>query len=167
MRKLWEDHIVWTRGFIVSFAADLPDLDATTARLLRNQVDIGDALRPFVGDAAGDQVTQLLTEHILGAARLLDAARRGDSNAVEQASMAWYANGDEIAAALSALNPRAWPLADMQTMMREHLDLTLAEAVAYLQGDWIGAIEAYDRVHEAILHMADMLAAGIHRRGRH
>jgi hypothetical protein len=167
MRRLWEDHIVWTRGFIVSFVAGLPDLDATTERLLRNQVDIGDALRPFVGDAVGDRVTQLLTDHILGAAQLLDAAKRGDSTAVEHASTAWYANGDEIAAVLSALNPRAWPLSNMQDMMREHLDLTLAEAIAYLQGDWVTAVVAYDRVHEAILRMADMLAAGIDRGGRH
>src|SRR5262245_34248452 len=51
MRKLWEDHITWTRLFIVSFSADLPDLTATTNRLLRNQVDIGDAVRPFYGKA--------------------------------------------------------------------------------------------------------------------
>jgi hypothetical protein len=166
MRKLWEDHIVWTRGFIVSFAAGSPDLDATTQRLLRNQVDIGDALKPFAGESAGERLTELLREHILGAARLLSAAKAGDSTAVEQASAAWYVNADDIAAFLAELNPQAWPLANMQAMMREHLDLTLSEAVAQLQGDWAGSIAAYDRVHDAILHMADMLAAGIGRRGR-
>src|SRR3954454_19140654 len=42
MRKLWEDHITWTRLAIVSFAADAPDLKASEARLLANQKDIGD-----------------------------------------------------------------------------------------------------------------------------
>lgn len=41
MRKLWEDHVTWTRLAIVSFAGDLPDLPATQRRLLRNQTDIG------------------------------------------------------------------------------------------------------------------------------
>ena len=50
MRKLWEDHVTWTRLFIVSAAAGLPDKDATTARLLQNQTDIGDAV-------AGDEGT--------------------------------------------------------------------------------------------------------------
>src|SRR5262245_53212938 len=71
MRRLWVDHVTWTRLFIVSFVADLPDLQATTDRLLQNQDDIGDAIKPFYGKAAGDQLTALLTEHILTAAELL------------------------------------------------------------------------------------------------
>ena len=57
MRKLWEDHVVWTRQFIVSAATEsgnLPDIGPTTDRLLANQTDIGNALKPFYGDAAGD-----------------------------------------------------------------------------------------------------------------
>lgn len=166
LRKLWEDHIVWTRGFIVSFVASLPDLDATTQRLLRNQVDIGNAIKTFFGNAAGERLTALLTEHILGAARLLTAAKNGDGAGVADAKAAWYANADQIAAFLAGINPRVWQRADLQAMMHEHLDLTLAEAVAYLQGDWAGSIAAYDRVHDAILEMADMLADGISRHGR-
>src|ERR1043165_3791243 len=47
MRKLWEDHITWTRLYIVSFAAGLPDTDAVAQRLLQNQTDIGNAVKPF------------------------------------------------------------------------------------------------------------------------
>ena len=78
MRKLWEDHIVWTRQFIVSAATEsgnLADIGPTTDRLLANQVDIGDALKPFCGDKAGDQVTALLRDHILTAARLVPPPR--------------------------------------------------------------------------------------------
>ena len=74
MRKLWEDHIVWTRQFIVSAATEaenLPDTGPTVDRLLANQSDIGNAIKPFYGDAAGDALTALLREHILGAADLI------------------------------------------------------------------------------------------------
>jgi hypothetical protein len=55
MRRLWEDHITWTRLFIVSASDDLPDTPATTQRLLRNQEDIGDAVKPFyAGRRASD-----------------------------------------------------------------------------------------------------------------
>ena len=164
MRKLWEDHIIWTRLFIVSAATlpdDLPDLGPTTDRLLANQADLGDAFRPFYGDAAGEAVTALLREHILGAARLLAAAKAGDKAEVQAASDAWYANGDEIAAALNGLNPRNWELGHMQVMMKAHLDRTLEEALARLNGDYAGDIAAYEKVHADILEMADMLSDGI------
>lgn len=161
MRKLWEDHITWTRMFIVDFAADSPATEATTGRLLQNQVDIGDAIKPFYGDEAGDQLTVLLQDHILIAADILTAAKAGDQEAVDEASERWYANADDIAAFLSSANPDHWPLEEMQAMMRDHLDLTLAEAVARLQGDFQTDIATYDEVHGQILEMADMLSEGI------
>jgi hypothetical protein len=164
MRKLWEDHITWTRLFIVSAATEagnLPDLGPTVDRLLANQTDIGNAIKPFYGDAAGDRLTALLRDHILTAAQLVGAAKAGDAAGVATASDRWYANADEIATFLSAANPRNWPLADMQAMMRSHLDLTLKEAVARLQGRYADDVAAYDEVHAEILAMADMLSDGI------
>ena len=161
MRQLWEDHITWTRLFIVSDAADLPDLGPTTQRLLRNQQDIGDAIKPFYGEAAGQRLTTLLRDHILIAAEILVAAKSGNSSGVDAASARWYANADEIAEFLNSANPRNWPLDEMRAMMRSHLDLTLAEAVARLHGDYTGDIALYDKVHGQILQMADMLSAGI------
>jgi len=51
MRELWEDHVVWTRQVIVAIIAGTPDTDAALARLLRNQADIGDAIKPFLSTA--------------------------------------------------------------------------------------------------------------------
>jgi hypothetical protein len=161
MRELWEDHIVWTRMVIVSVVHDLPDVTQAVDRLLANQDQIGDAIKPFYGDAAGEQLSALLREHIAGAADLLAAAKSGDADALDAATEAWYANGDEIAAFLAAANPRQWPVAEMEAMMRDHLDLTLAEAVARLQGRYAEDIAAYDQIHAQILHMADMLSDGI------
>jgi hypothetical protein len=161
MRALWEDHIVWTRMVIVSAADDLPDLSTAVGRLLRNQDDIGDAIKPFYGDAAGEQLSALLQEHIVVAADVLTAAKAGDSAGVEAALAAWYANGDAIGAFLADANPRQWDRAEMQAMMREHLDLTLKEAVARLDGRYADDAAAYDEIHVQILHMADMLSDGI------
>ena len=164
MRRLWEDHITWTRMFIVSAATEpgnLPDLGPTVDRLLANQTDIGNAIKPFYGNAAGDQLTALLRAHILTAAELVADAKAGDSAAVADASSRWYANADEIATFLSSANPASWPLADMKVMMKSHLDLTLKEAVARLEGRYADDIAAYDEVHAEILSMADMLSDGI------
>ncbi|HSJ87037.1 MAG TPA: hypothetical protein VK909_07495 [Anaerolineales bacterium] len=165
MRKLWEDHITWTRMVIVDFLADpngtLPDTQASVDRLLQNQVDIGNAIKPFYGDEAGNHLTDLLTQHILIAAEILQDAKAGDTAALNDAAARWYANADEIAAFLNSLNPEFWPLDQMQEMMRMHLDLTLQEAVTYLHGDYAGSVAAYEQVHLEILEMADMLSTGI------
>jgi hypothetical protein len=161
MRKLWEDHITWTRLFIVSALGDLPDKAATTERLLKNQVDIGNAIKPFYGDAAGAKLSALLKDHILIAADIVTAAKAGQTAQVESHKTRWVANADEISAFLSGANPKNWPAAEMKTMMREHLDLTTAELMARLNKDWAADIAAYEKVHAQILHMADMLAQGI------
>jgi hypothetical protein len=161
MRKLWEDHVTWTRLYIVIALADLPSKGATAQRLIQNQTDIGNAMRPFYGDVAGEKLTALLKDHILTAAALIDAAKAGDTIKQDDASKRWYANADEIASFLSGANPKNWPLPEMKSMMREHLDLTTVEVVSGLKKDWAADISAYDDVHGQILKMADMLSAGI------
>jgi len=161
VRKLWEDHITWTRVYIIAAIAGLPETDATAQRLLQNQVDIGNAIKPFYGEQAGNQLTSLLKDHILTAADLLSAAKSGDPAKVEAASKSWYDNANQIAGFLNTANPKNWGLSDMQDMMKSHLDLTLEEATARLKGDWSGDVAAYDKVHDEILKMADMLSDGI------
>jgi hypothetical protein len=159
VRALWEDHITWTRLFIVSAVDGLADVDVTAARLLRNQTEIGDSIKPFLGDEAGNQLTELLNEHILIAADIITAAKKGDDNAVDKASKAWYRNGNEIADFLS--DAGVGPKADLRAMMKGHLDTTMDEAVARLSGDYEAEIKAYDEVRSHIHHMADALADGI------
>jgi hypothetical protein len=161
MRKLWEDHIIWTRLAIVSFAHDLPDLPATQARLLRNQEDIGNAIKPYYGRAAGNQLTALLKEHIVGAVALLKAAKSGDQALIKQRTDEWYANGDEISDFLHEANPRNWSRKAMRRMMKGHLDKTISEAVNRLTGKYAADVRDYDRIHRHILMMADTLSKGI------
>jgi len=163
VRKLWEDHVTWTRVYIIAALADLPEADAAAQRLLQNQTDIGNAVKPFYGDEAGSQLTALLEDHILIAVDLLAAAKAGDAAKFEDANERWYKNADDIAVFLNSANPTHWQLREMKTMMKDHLDLTLEEATARLNEDWEGDVAAYDKVHDEILHMADMISDGIIR----
>jgi hypothetical protein len=160
MRKLWEDHVTWTRLAIVSFIDDNPDLQATVDRLMANQDDIGDAIKPYYGNTAGNQLTTLLKEHISVAVDILSAAKAGDGAGVQSASDKWYANADEIADFLAGANPN---LSDegMRAMMRKHLDDTLAEAVNELGGNYAAGVQDYDSIHEHILLMSDTLSSAI------
>jgi hypothetical protein len=161
MRKLWEDHITWTRLAIISLEGGTPDTNATVARLLRNQTDIGNAIKPYYGAAAGTALTRELRQHILIAADVIAAAKAGDKAKLADAQRRWTANADGIAALLHGVNPQHWPLATLKDEMHMHLKLTTEEAVAHLQGRWGADVAAYDRIHRHILHMSDLLADGI------
>jgi hypothetical protein len=147
----------------VGVAANLPDLNATVERLLKNQEDLGNAVKAFYGEAAGNQLTTLLKSHIVIAAEILMAAKAGNATAVNDAINRWYTNANDIATFLTNANPKNWPIAETKAMMKEHLDLTLNEAVEYLAGNYTASIATYELVHTQILGMADMLSSGIIR----
>ena len=160
MHKLWEDHIVWTRNVILNIIDDLPGTEQAVNRLLQNQDDIGNAIKPFYGEAGGKELSRLLREHITIAADLLKAAKASNNPAFDEANKKWFVNADEISNFLSKANPN-WKLNDMKKMMNDHLKLTTDEAVARLKKDYAADVKAYDKVHDEILMMADMLADGI------
>jgi hypothetical protein len=161
MRKLWEDHITWTRLAIVTFADGSAGFGPTAGRLLENQTDIGDAIKPFYGAAAGNRLTALLHDHITIAVEVLQAAKAVNTSAFNAANTRWYANGNDIADFLAAANPRSWPDAVMRADMKEHLDQTFAEAAHELHGQYAESVTDYEGIHAHILMMADQLSSGV------
>lgn len=160
MANLWAQHMEWTYATVVTFAEGSPALTATMTRLLKNQVDIGDAIKPFYGDEAGNQLTALLTEHINEAVPVLTAAKAGDSEALNTAVADWYANAKEIGAFLASANPK-WDKADMEEMMELHITQTIAYASDALAGDYTKAIADYGVAEQHMAQMSDMLSAGL------
>jgi phage terminase Nu1 subunit (DNA packaging protein) len=160
MRKLWEEHITYTRNYIISALGGLPDNDAIAQRLLSNQDDIGNAIKPYYGGAAGKQLSALLRDHILIATEVVGAAKAGDGAKLADAQKKWSANGKEIAAFLSGANPN-WSKKTLEEMLQKHLDLTSGEVVGRLNKDWGADIKAYDDGHAHMLMFADMLTEGI------
>lgn len=160
MRKLWADHVVWTRNVILCLVDGLPGTDQAVKRLLQNQVDIGNAIKPYYGEEAGKKLTVLLYEHINIAAEVIKSAKAGNTPALDEANKRWYANADEISEFLCKANPN-WKLADMKMMMRRHLKITTDETVQRIKKDYDADVISFDKIHNEILIMADILADGI------
>jgi len=160
MRKLWEDHITWTRNYIISSLADLEDTGKVAERLLKNQDDIGMAIQPVYGYDAGMKLASLLRDHILVATEVVKAAKAGNNEELTAANKKWYANADDIAVFLSGANPN-WSKKDLTDMLYKHLELTTGEVVSRLKKDWQADIDFYDKGHEHMLMFADVLTIGI------
>jgi hypothetical protein len=160
MRKLWEDHITWTRNVICCLVDNLPGQEQALNRLLQNQDDIGNVIASYYGDEAGKKLSSLLKDHIKISADVVNAAKTSNNAALEEANKRWSANADEISSFLSAANIN-WKLEDLKEMMHQHLKLTTDEAVARIKKDYTADVQAYDKVHDEILMMADALTDGI------
>lgn len=160
MRRLWTDHVVWTRAYIVAAVANDPSASAAATRLMRNQEDIGRAVASYYGDAAGNRLTALLKDHINIAVDLVAAARAADNAKLGDADRRWKANAGEIATFLSGANPN-WPRETLRVMLEEHLRLTTEEAKARLEKRWTDDVRHFDAILDQALHMADALSDGI------
>ncbi|MCR2803981.1 glycosyltransferase [Paenibacillus soyae] len=160
LTKLWMDHAVWTKTYITSALADLQDQQDVLTRLLKNQQDIGDAIKPYYGDAAGNKLAELLKEHIAIAGQVVAAAEAGNQAAFNAANKEWHRNADDIAKFLSGANPN-WAMKDLQNMLYIHLQLLTEQTQARLAKDWKKEIEAYDKGVDHLIMLADVLTQGI------
>lgn len=159
-RDLWTEHVFWTRNFIVSDLTSLEDKEAVTERLLKNQEAIGNAIKPYYGEEAGNKLTSLLKEHIILAAQVTDAAKSGKSTDLEKYNKLWYDNADQIADFLSAANPN-YSNQVLKDSLHKHLQFVTDQVVTRLNQDWNGDIKAFDEGKEHMMHFADMLTDGI------
>jgi hypothetical protein len=160
MRLVWEQHVYWTRMTINSIAFNLPDIDAVTARLLRNATDMGNLLKPFYGNKIAAKFSTLIREHLLIAAEIVKAAKAGNQKAVADAERRWYENGEEIAEFLSRINPFI-SRNEFQEMFFEHLALTTKEALLILQNNFQASIAMFDKIEAEALQMADTITNAI------
>ncbi len=160
-RKLWIDHVLWTSNYITSATtAGAEDQKEVLTRLLKNQEDIGNAIKPVYGEEAGNKLTELLKEHIVIAGKIVDAAKEGNESLVKQLNKEWVRNADDIAAFLSGANPNL-KNEDLKKMLYMHLELVANDLSASLAKDWNARIVAIDEGVTHIIFMADAISAGV------
>lgn len=159
-QKLWIDHVLWTRNFIISDLASLKDKDDVLERLLKNQDDIGNSFKPYYGEETSNKLSKLLREHIEIAGQVVAAAKNNDASNLQKYNKLWYENADQIAAFLSSINPN-YQNDVLQDMLYKHLQFLTDQVVARLNSDWKADIKAYDEGEEHMIMFADTLAMGI------
>ncbi|MDV2886396.1 glycosyltransferase [Alkalihalophilus pseudofirmus] len=160
-RRLWIDHVLWTSNYITSATtAGAEDQEQVLARLLKNQEDIGNAVKPVYGEDAGNKLTELLKEHIVIAGKIVDAAKEGQADTVDPLNKEWYRNADDIASFLSEANPNL-NIEDVKNLLYAHLELVANDLTASLSKDWEARIVAIDEGINHIILMSDAISKAV------
>lgn len=159
-RKLWLEHVLWTRSFITSDLEGLEDKQNVLDRLLKNQGDIGSSIKPYFGNEAGEKLTSLLKEHILIGGQVVDAVKSGNKADIDKYSKLWYKNADAITDYLNSINPD-WSKSELKDLLYKHLQLITEQVISEKNKDWSANIAAFDAGEEHILKLADTLSHGI------
>jgi hypothetical protein len=160
MQELWIEHAWWTRSVMVSKLANLEDQNELLNRLLQNQVDIGNLIKPYYEDEAGNKLTELLKEPIVIAGEIIDAAKKGDQKNVDKLNKDWVRNADEIVAFLTSANPN-WSKKELTDMFYTHLKFIKDEVTHRLKKEWAADIQTADLNETHLLHMSNILTDGI------
>ncbi|MFH6936329.1 hypothetical protein [Flavobacterium sp. FlaQc-30] len=161
MRNLWNAHMYWTLITVDAYYNDPKGLSAKLDRLLQNQKDIGSAIVPYYGQAAGDQLAKLLTEHIQLAVPVLKAAKENNKEALDKAVKDWYANAKDIGDFLASANPKNWTAKETQGALEMHITHTIDYSVSILKGDYTQSFGGFEEALHHMVHLADILTEGI------
>jgi hypothetical protein len=160
-RGLWVDHVLWTSNYITSATtAGAEDQKDVLERLLRNQEDIGNSIKPVYGEAAGNKLTDLLKEHIVLAGGIVEAAKIGNKAKLDQLNKEWYRNADDIAAFLSKANPNL-KNEDVKKLLYTHLEMVADDLNASLKKDWQARIVSIDDGLTHIIMMSDAISSAV------
>ncbi|MDD6021773.1 MAG: acetylglutamate kinase [Oscillospiraceae bacterium] len=117
-------------------------------------------LAPIFGMRLAARFEELLTEHLLIAADLVNAAKNGEADKANFAREKWYRNADEIAVFLHCIN-RCWDEEKWRCMLYSHLEMTEKEATLRLQGNYAADINIFDDIENEAFQMADYMFCGI------
>jgi len=160
LRQLWSDHVIWTRLYIMAAVSGTPDASAAADRLLGNQDQIGNAIKPYYGNEAGSEVARLLKDHIMIAVDLVEDAKTSNNDKFAADDKRWDDNIRQIAKYLSGANPN-WSEPDLYDLLNQHLLLTKGEVVARIKQDWAADVKAFDDIYAEAMVIADALYDGL------
>jgi hypothetical protein len=160
LRDAWDVHARWTRSYIVSLLADLPDSTRAKLRLVEGANDVADAMNSYYRGTTMPALAILVKHNILLAARAVAAVRSGDSVAISAARSNWSAGTDSLVQSLARTNPN-WPESKLSGPLQRYQDQTWRQIAARTRHDWSADVAAYDEAYIEARAIADALSGGI------
>jgi len=160
MRYLWLQLVIWSRSYITNSAARQDAVPAFYERLHSIPQGFFNYMDTFFGQAIAEQLINLLSQHIIIFADLINALSVGNQQAANRSQSAWYGNSNSIAVFLVQIND-TWNYYQWLDLLNRYLEMFLDEAIAVMSSDYRREIAIYDRLQYQSLLIADYMSRGI------
>ena len=106
LRDLWNGHVFWVRSYVIaSHYEDEKGATAAEAQVVENARALADAITPFYGQAAADQLFQLLAGHYGAIKAYMVSSYQEDEQGQAAATKELTTNAEQIADFLDGANP--------------------------------------------------------------
>lgn len=160
MRKLWNDHIVWTRQYMISEMNNLPDKEAVLTRLRANARSISEEMSELHPSVDEQTMVSMLDSTVLFVTKLIFETNVGGTRTgAYETKEVLMKLMDRMALYLNSVN-EGWKLPEMKMLLQGYLNETHNEILARKNQIWDADIAAYDRLNNHVLKIADAFASG-------
>lgn len=151
----------WTRAYIISRYFGIGTAEELFGRLYLESLDIGNMLKIIFGREYSEQYGRLLGQFVIGFRDLLSAHLEGNIEAMNQNLERLYANIEERAVFLEAINPY-WSETEYKNLLGTYLQYINSEVNLLVTGDYNKDIELYDHLTAHTNRMGDIFAQGLY-----
>lgn len=160
LRKFWFELPMWRRDYLVSYAANLGDVEILGNKLYNMPTAIGDVLEAFLGNTIARKIENMIREQIVIGAQILFEEKEGNTEAINENTVRLYRNVDQMAAYLAQINPY-WDEQTWKNLLYDYYRTTLLEMVAVLAKKYQESVILYESMEDQALNIADYMVEGI------
>jgi hypothetical protein len=160
MKRLWLENMSYTRNFIISSLADLPDLPKLKERLNKNHSDIAEEFKTFYGNIVAENVAEILQKHITTTEEIVKVVNKGTQEQFLEINARWEANAEELAEFLNIKMPKI-AKQTFSNMFYKQLTATSGQIVARVKKDWDSDFAYFDKGLVNVQVIAETLADGL------
>ncbi|QOX64429.1 hypothetical protein FRZ06_14300 [Anoxybacterium hadale] len=151
----------WTRAYLLSRYYNIGTAEDLFNRLYSESLEIGDMMQIIFGRRSSEEYSQLLSQFAIPLRELITAQLAGDMEGISQNLEQIYANIQERASYLEAMNPY-WNQIEYENLLTTYTQYIFEEANALSRGDYSRDIQIYNQLNAHTNLMGDVFAEGVY-----
>lgn len=160
LRKFWFELPMWRRDYLVSYAANLGDVEILGNKLYNMPTEIGDVLEAFLGNTIARKIEGMIREQIVIGAQIMFEEKEDNIEAINENTTRLYQNVDQMAAYLAQINPY-WDEQTWKNLLYDYYRTSLLEMVTVLAKKYQESVILYESMEDQALNIADYMVEGL------